>query len=65
MDKFEYKLLCYKSTGFLGGSIDEKQIERDLNELGQKGWELVSTLNTNQAYGNSKCIIYNMKRLIE
>lgn len=39
--QWEYKVLTYKLTmkGF-----DYGQIEKDLNDLGQQGWEAFSTL---------------------
>ncbi len=41
MDKFEYKVLAYDPKGFFGGSVVVSQIENQLNQLGEEGWEMV------------------------
>ena len=60
--KWEYKLLKFNSTGWTGGKIDIIQIENELNLLGDDGWELVSTFDSNEAGGVSKHYVYNLKR---
>jgi len=62
MEKFEYKVLVYDTKGFLGGSVDIKQLENQLNLLGCDGWEMVSCTSTNQSYGSSKSIVSIFKR---
>ncbi len=62
MEKFEYKVVAYDTKGFWGGSVDQKQLENQLNLLGNDGWELVSSTSTNQSYGSSKSIVCIFKR---
>ena len=62
MEKFEYKVVVYPTEGLFGGSVDNKQFEKQLNQIGNDGWELVSCTNTNQAYGKSKSIVCVFKR---
>ena len=62
MEKFEYKVVVYDTKGFWGGSVDQKQLENQLNLLGNDGWELVSSTSTNQSYGSSKSIVCIFKR---
>ena len=35
MEKFEYKVVTYDSTGFFGGNVQVSQIENQLNRLGK------------------------------
>lgn len=47
MEKWEYKILWFKPPKTLGKIIlPYKEIEKMLNEHGEKGWELVTILNT-------------------
>jgi hypothetical protein len=60
--KWEYKTVKVDTKGFAGGKFDENTFERLLNELGQQGWELVNTFDTNQNYGASRHVIAILKR---
>ncbi|MFH5843349.1 DUF4177 domain-containing protein [Haladaptatus sp. CMAA 1909] len=42
MDEWEYKIVELSDGGLFGGS--EEPTEADLNELGEEGWELASSL---------------------
>ncbi len=48
---------------FIGGILDEKEFTCLLNSLGQEGWELVSTFDTNSGYGQSREIVAVLKRI--
>ena len=39
MEKFEYKVVTYDPHGFFGGNVKEYQIENQLNQLGNDGWD--------------------------
>lgn len=54
MDRWEYKTLKIATRGFAGGKLDEIEFERELNELGEKGWELVSCFDTNKHHPYNK-----------
>ncbi len=62
MDIFEYKTLFTDAKGFLGGKVDEEAFQRELNDLGAQGWELVSTVSANQSYGSTRWLISVFKR---
>lgn len=62
MEKFEYKVVVYDTKGFWGGKVEVLQIENQLNQLGNEGWEMVSSTSTNQSYGASKSIVCMFKR---
>ena len=62
MVQFEYKVVTYDTRGFLGGAVDTRQIENQLNQLGDAGWEMVSCTSTNQSYGASKSIVCMFKK---
>ena len=62
MEKFEYKVVTYDTKGFWGGTVEVHQIENQLNQLGNDGWEMVGCTSTNQSYGSSKSIVCVFKR---
>ena len=62
MEKFEYKVVTYDTHGFFGGSVEEGQVENQLNMLGNDGWELVGCTSSNQSYGSTKSLVCIFKR---
>ncbi|GLC82240.1 DUF4177 domain-containing protein [Lacrimispora brassicae] len=64
MEQFEYKTLFTDAKGVLGGKVDQSAFQKDLNELGLQGWELVSTVAAAQSYGSTRWIISTFKRRI-
>ncbi|NLT57839.1 MAG: DUF4177 domain-containing protein [Clostridiales bacterium] len=62
MEKFEYKTLFTDAKGAFGGRVDPSAFQRDLNELGAQGWELVSTTAATQSYGSTRWLISVFKR---
>ncbi|MBR0144697.1 MAG: DUF4177 domain-containing protein [Clostridia bacterium] len=62
MEKFEYKVVTFDTTGFFGGNVETRQVETQLNLLGDDGWEMISSTSTNQSYGASKSIVCIFKR---
>jgi GTP-sensing pleiotropic transcriptional regulator CodY len=64
MSKWEYKLIEFKASGFIGGLIDLKAIQHELNKLGKKGWELTAAYTTNGT-GSTRKVVYNLKRALE
>lgn len=64
MEQFEYKTLFTDAKGFLGGKVDTLEFQNDLNRLGSEGWELVSSLSSNQSYGSTRWIVSIFKRKV-
>ena len=64
MEQFEYKTLFTDAKGMLGGKVDQNAFQRELNELGQQGWELVNTVPAAQSYGSTRWIISIFKRKV-
>jgi hypothetical protein len=64
MTRWEYLLYKTEPTGWLRDTVDEQSIEQILNNLGQQGWEVVSTVETNVAEGRTKDIVFILKRPI-
>lgn len=62
MQQWEYKTLKILTHGLFGGQISEEDLEIQLNELGEEGWEVVSCVNTNQSGGTSLSVVVVMKR---
>ncbi|NLM60535.1 MAG: DUF4177 domain-containing protein [Clostridiales bacterium] len=64
MEKFEYKTLFTDAKGAFGGKVDRHAFEKELNDLGAQGWELVSAVPSAQSYGSTRWIICIFKRKI-
>lgn len=62
MEKWEYLSSKFQLEGSFGGVLDIKNFNMELNRLGDEGWELISTISTNAAYGKSREIIAVLKR---
>ena len=56
------KTIKLRATGLLGGKLDEAQLDRAMNELGQQGWELTTAFDTNEAYGSTRDVVVLFKR---
>jgi len=42
--KWQYKTVKLELKGLHGGKLDEVDLDHELNDLGQQGWELVSVV---------------------
>lgn len=63
MEKWEYKTIKFQIGTFWGGvKVDENYLEMVLNEAGENGWELVSSVDTSQYQGQSNELVVIMKR---
>lgn len=61
--KWEYTSILISSTGwFATGEIDVQKLTDHLNELGEEGWELVNTFDTNYDQGATRDVIAVLKR---
>ena len=59
---WEYKTLKLGTKGFLGGKVNEAELEKALNDLGRLDWELVNVFTTNLAQGQSRDVVVVLKR---
>lgn len=62
MDKWEYLSMKVNTEGSYGGVLDTESFDSKLNKYGEQGWELVSCITTNAAYGKSREVIAVFKR---
>jgi hypothetical protein len=63
-DRWEYEVLKLEPGGVLGGKVDVDELKSYLNQLGQQGWELVNSFETNILRGRSREVILILKRPI-
>jgi len=61
---WEYNTIKIGATGFMGGKIDESNLDDIMNELGMQGWELTTAFDTNQSYGQTRDVVAIFKRPI-
>ncbi|MGI4741128.1 MAG: DUF4177 domain-containing protein [Janthinobacterium lividum] len=59
MKRFEYKLLSSENGVFRG--LEYEKLTTQLNQLGQLGWELVTTTNIASA-GSTTSVLITLKR---
>ena len=59
---WEYKSVKLKLRGFLGGRVDQDQLDQRLNEAGAEGWELVTGIATALYQGRTKDTVLIFKR---
>ena len=62
MERWEYKTIKVKATGFIGGEVETEDIEAKLNNLGRDGWELVSSFPTAASNGYTRYVLFVFKR---
>ena len=65
MRKFEYKTIKFDLRGGLfsgGGKVDTENVQNQLNELGNEGWELINTIDTAHFKGASRDLVMILKR---
>ncbi len=59
---WEYKTAKLKLRGFVGGTIDQSDLDNLLEEAGIQGWELVSIVATNLYQGRTQDAALVFKR---
>ena len=62
MTRFEYTVLEIPTKGFLGYKIDFESLNTQLNDMGRKGWEVITLSNSNLHQGSSKGMLIILKR---
>lgn len=62
MEKWEYVSIKVETKGFLGGILEIENFNRQLNKLGEEGWELVSCFTTNHGEGTTREAVAVFKR---
>jgi len=60
--QWEYKTISMRAGGFLGGKVNQEDLEQELNVAGREGWELVSVFDTSQGSGQTRDVIAVFKR---
>jgi hypothetical protein len=60
--EWEYKAVTLRTQGFWGGEVNITELEALMNNLGRDGWELTSSLGTNEGYGRSRNVVLLFKR---
>jgi len=63
--RWEYKSVKLAAGGFLGGKVDENDLDAYMNAFGRQGWDLVTAFDTNQSYGQTRDVIMLFKRPME
>jgi hypothetical protein len=60
--QWEYRTYSLRTGGFLGGKVNQEDLDQALNEAGREGWELVSVFDTTQGSGQTRDVIAVFKR---
>ena len=59
---WDYKTVKLRLRGFLGGKIDQPELDRILQEASLEGWELVQVLATALYQGRTQDAVLIFKR---
>ena len=64
--KWEYQVLNVEpnGSGFIGTSVPEKSLAKELNKLGAQGWEVTGTLASAMTNGTTCSYSLILKRMI-
>ena len=62
MKKYEYKIIKTTQKGFWDPKVNEVDLTSKLNTLGQEGWEMISSVETNAYQGATREIMLFFKR---
>ena len=65
MKRWEYQVIKFELGGLLGGIVDNEEMQRILNKLGDDGWELVGTAGTTMQQGATRDFVGILKREVE
>lgn len=65
--QWEYKTVKLKLGGFLGGKIDQSQLDSILEQSGREGWELVTVFATALYQGRTQdaAMVFKRRRVTE
>lgn len=65
MERWEYRSVKIEAEGMMGGIVNTDKLDRILNELGARGWNLVSVFDSNMtAGGATREIVAVLKRQV-
>ena len=63
MTRWEYLIITAERSGlFKSGSVDFENVLQKIQNLGDEGWELVSTMDTNLSHGKTENVVLFFKR---
>ena len=65
MKKFEYKIVTNKEKGIFLAKLDVRELEEDINALGELGWELTAAFAMDIDNNGKKEAVMVFKREIE
>lgn len=65
--QWEYKTVKLELGGFLGGKIDQAQLDSILEEFGLEGWELVTVFATALYQGRTQdaAMVFKRRRVTQ
>ena len=61
-NRWEYTTLKIEPTGLFGGKVDTDELVSRLTELGSRGWELVTSIESSHVDGGSSEAVLVLKR---
>ncbi|RFM28119.1 DUF4177 domain-containing protein [Deminuibacter soli] len=65
MKKYEYQYYEIPTAGSISTTVDIHKMIGELNDLGQKGWEVATSLDINQLNAGHKVATIILKREIQ
>ncbi|MFT3686886.1 MAG: DUF4177 domain-containing protein [Phycisphaerales bacterium] len=62
---WEYQTISLGGSGFMWASFDWASFNQRLNDLGKRGWELVTMMDVNRHEGGTAYIVAVLKRPVQ
>lgn len=62
METWEYKSIKVETKGIMGGKLEIRNFDSELNKMGEQGWELISCFSANAGQGPGREVIAVFKR---
>lgn len=60
--RWEYHVLSLDTRGIFGANVDIQSLYTRLNELGDQGWEVISSSPVTAGQGHAQEILFVLKR---
>ena len=61
-EKWEYKTVVFRKRKFLTSQLDWREFNEQLNQYGDKGWELVSSVANGSPFITGSVVVILKKR---
>ena len=62
MSPYEFRTMTIGASGYRGGKVDLVSLNKRLNKMGRRGWELISMTGTSKEKGDTQQLVFVFRR---